>query len=161
DLAGVGPLPDAERQLAIGWLREVMQGLVIANKPLLAREKSITVVHMPGSREEVLHEFSSVSDLEAARNELRRRIATLGSLAPSTRGRRAARAAGYAAATPAGAVGTTADRRDQAERASLPVQVRIAKGTVLAARGETVTPDTIARIAAIESRSAPRTGVLG
>jgi len=88
DLAGVGPLPDAERQLAIGWLREVMQGLVIANKPLLAREKSITVVHMPGSREEVLHEFSSVSDLEAARNELRRRIATLGSLAPSTRAAR-------------------------------------------------------------------------
>jgi putative nucleotidyltransferase with HDIG domain len=161
DLAGVGPLPDAERQLAIGWLREVMQGLVIANKPLLAREKSITVVHMPGSREEVLHEFSSVSDLEAARNELRRRIATLGSLAPSTRARLADLAAGYVDANLTEDVRTTADRRDQAERGSLPVQVRIAKGTILAARGETVTPETIARIAAIESRSAPRTGILG
>ena len=85
ELDGQLDLPPAERQLAIGWLREAMSGLVVGNKPLLSREGAITVVELPQRREETLHEFSGIKDLEAARNLARRQVADLVTLPPSVR----------------------------------------------------------------------------
>lgn len=153
-------LPDPERQLIVGWLREIMQGLVISNKSLLEREKSITIVHLPQDREETLHDFSGVQDLEAARNELRRRIASLTTLAPSTRAQVADLAASFLDTNLAPDPAATADRRARAESAVLPVQVRVAKGTLLIQRGEIVTQGAENRLEDVESRSAPRTGAV-
>jgi putative nucleotidyltransferase with HDIG domain len=158
ELAARTEIPDAERQLIVGWLREVLQGLVIANKPLLLRESAVTVLHMPQQREEVLRDFESVSDLEAARNDVRRHIGSLGSLPPSTRAEVADLAASFLDANLAEDAAATAGRRAQAERGALPVQIRVPKGTILVRRGEKVAPDVQARIEAIEGRSVPRTG---
>jgi len=153
------PLPAAERQLLVGWLREVMQGLVIANKPMLVREKSITVVHLPSQREETLTDFSAVSDLEAARNDVRQRVASLSTLAPSTRASLADLLVSFLDANLSEDSATTGQRRDQAERAVLPVQVRIPKGTILIGQGQKITPEVAARIELVESRSAARSSV--
>jgi hypothetical protein len=85
ELDGQLDLPPAERQLAIGWLREAMSGLVVGNKPLLTRESAITVVELPQRREQTLHEFSGITDLEGARNLARRQVADLVTLPPSVR----------------------------------------------------------------------------
>jgi putative nucleotidyltransferase with HDIG domain len=153
------PLPAAERQLLVGWLREVMQGLVIANKPMLMREKSITVVHIPSQREETLTDFAAVSDLEAARNDVRQRVASLATLAPSTRASLADLLVSFLDANLGEDAATTGQRRDQAERAVLPVQVRIPKGTILIGRGQKVTPEIAERIEIVESRSTARSSV--
>jgi hypothetical protein len=129
------PLPAAERQLMVGWLREVMQGLVTANKPMLQREKTITVLHLPSQREETLHDFTGIADLEAARIDVRQRVASLASQSPSTRAALAELLVTYLDANLAQDTAATLQRRDQAERAVLPVQVRVPKGTVLIAGG--------------------------
>jgi putative nucleotidyltransferase with HDIG domain len=152
-------LPAAEQQLLVGWLREVMQGLVVANKPMLLREKTITVLHVPSQREEVLREFGSVADLEAARNDVRQRVASLATLSPSTRAELAELLVSFLDANLAADPATTAQRREQAERNVLPVQVRAPKGTVLVERGQKVTPEIEARLAAVEARSSPGASV--
>jgi cyclic-di-AMP phosphodiesterase PgpH len=153
-------LPDAESQLVVGWLREVMQGLVIANKSILERERAVTVVHVPQQREETLHEYATVADLDSARAELRRRIGSLTSLPPSTRSDVTDLAVSFVDANVSKDAAATAARRAAAERAVLPVQLRIPKGTILVQRGETVTPELLARLDAIERRSVPRTGLV-
>jgi putative nucleotidyltransferase with HDIG domain len=152
-------LPAAERQLLVGWLRDVMQGLVIANKPMLLREKTITVLHTPSLREETVRDFRDVVDLDAARSEVRQRVAALDSLAPSTRASLAELLVNFLDANLSEDAAATSLRRDQAERAVLPVQVRVPKGTVLIARDQPVTPEIAARIALVEARSSPRAGV--
>jgi cyclic-di-AMP phosphodiesterase PgpH len=152
-------LPAAERQLLIGWLRDVMQGLVIANKPMLEREGTVTVLHVPSQREETLHDVAAVADLEAARNEVRRRVFSLTSLAPSTRAALGDVLASFLDANLSEDVAATAQRRDQAERAVLPVQVRVPRGTVLVERGQKVTPEIAARLSIVETRSSPRASV--
>ena len=159
ELASGPALQDAERQLLAGWLREVMQGLVVANKPMLQREKAITVLHVPSQREEVLHEFGSVVDLEAARNEVRRRIASLETIAPSTRAALGDLLANFLDTNLSDDAAATAQRRDQAERAVLPVQVRVPKGTILIARGQHVTSEVAQRLEIVETRSSPRASV--
>ena len=159
ELDATQPLPPAERQLLVGWLREVMQGLVIANKPMLLREKTITVLHLPSQREETLHEFAAVSDLEAARNDVRQRVSSLATLAPSTRAALADLLVSFLDANMSEDAAATSLRRDQAERAVLPVQVRVPKGTVLVARGQKVTPEIVTRLEIVESRSSPRASV--
>lgn len=153
-------LPAAERQLLIGWLRDVMQGLVVANKPLLEREKTIIVLHVPAQREETLHDVSTVADLEASRNEVRRRVASLATLAPSVRATLGDLVASFLDVNLVEDVATTAGRRDQAERAVLPVQVRVSKGTVLVPRGQVVTPEVQARLDVVAARSSPGAGVI-
>jgi len=159
ELAAAQPLPAAERQLLVGWLREVMQGLVIANKPMLLREKAITVVHLPSQREETLHDFSAVSDLEAARNDVRQRVASLATLPPSTRASLADLLVNFLDTNLSEDTAATLLRRDQAERAVLPVQVRVPKGTVLVARGQKTTPELVERVEIVETRSSPRASV--
>jgi len=153
-------LPPAERQLAIGWLREAMAGLVVANKPLLARERAITVVELPQRREMTLHEYSGIADLEAARNLARRRVADLVTLAPSVRMSLADLLAAFLDVNLAEDITATAERREQAARSVLPVLLRVPKGTVLIARGQAVTPELVARLSAIEARTSPRTTVV-
>ncbi len=152
-------LPAAERQLLVGWLRDVMQGLVIANKPMLLREKSITVVHVPSQREETLHDFAAVVDLEEARGDVKQRVATLATLPPSARAELADVLATFLDANLSADPAATAQRRDQAERAVLPVQVRVPRGTVLIDRGQKVTPEIAARLEIVEARSSPRGSV--
>ncbi len=159
ELDGKEKLPEAERQLLVGWLRDVMQGLVIANKPMLLREKTVTVLHLPSQREETLHDFAPVVDLEAARNDVRQRVASLGTIAPSARAALAEMLVSYLDANLSEDTAATAQRRDQAERAVLPVQVRIPKGTVLIARGQKVTPEIATRLEIVEARSSPRASV--
>ena len=159
ELDAVSPLPAAERQLLVGWLREVMQGLVISNKPMLLREKTITVLHTPSQREETVRDFGAVVDLDAARNDVRQRVAALDSLAPSTRASLAELLVTFLDANLAEDAAATSGRRDQAERAVLPVQVRVPKGTVLIARSQAVTPDIAVRLALVETRSSPRASV--
>jgi len=156
DLDAGHPLPAAERQLLVGWLREVMQGLVIANKPMLLREGIITVVHLPTQREETLREFEAVADLEAARNVVRQRVGSLATIAPSERAALAELVASFLDANLSADAAATAQRRDQAERAVLPVQVRVPKGTVLVAKGQRVTRELVERINLVEERSSPR-----
>jgi hypothetical protein len=153
------PLPAAERQLLVGWLREVMQGLVIANKPMLLREKTITVLHTPSQREETVRDFGPVADLEAARNDVRQRVASLDSLPPSTRASLAELLVSFLDANLAEDAAATSGRRDHAEHAVLPVQVRVPKGTVLIARGQEMTPDIAARLELFEARSLPRASI--
>jgi putative nucleotidyltransferase with HDIG domain len=152
-------LTPPERQLLAGWLRDVMQGLVIANKPMLEREKSITVLHVPSQREETLHELTSVADLEASRNEVRRQVTALQTIAPSSRAELGDMLASFLDANLAEDVATTAQRRDQAERAVLPVQMRVPKGTVLVARGQKVTSEIRHRLDLVETQSSPRASV--
>ena len=152
-------LPAAERQLLVGWLREVMQGLVIANKPMLLRQKAITVLHLPTRREETLRDFAAVADLEDARNDVRRRVAGLASLPPSGRAAIAELLASFLDANLAGDAAATEQRREQAEQSVLPVQVRVLKGTVLVARGVKVTPDVAMRLETVAARSSPRASV--
>lgn len=159
DLDAGHPLPAAERQLLIGWLRDVMQGLVIANKPMLVREGTITVVHLPTQREETVRDFEAVADLEAARNVVRQRVASLATIAPSERAALAELLASFLDANLAEDSAATAQRRDQAERAVLPVQVRVPKGTVLIAKGQGVTSELAQRIELVEARSSPRASV--
>jgi cyclic-di-AMP phosphodiesterase PgpH len=153
------PLPAAERQLLVGWLREVMQSLVVANKPMLLREKAITVVHLPSQREETLHEFGAVVDLEASRNEVRQRVASLATIAPSVRASLADLLVSFLDANLTADTAATMQRRDQSEHAVLPVQGRVLKGTVLIARGQRVTPEIEARLDAVEAQSSPRASV--
>jgi hypothetical protein len=143
----------------IGWLREVMQGLVIANKPMLLREHAITVLHLPAGREEVVREFAPVVDLEAARNDVRQRVASLATIAPSERAALAELLTSFLDANLSEDAAATAQRRDQAERAVLPVQVRVPKGTVLVARGQRVTPELVTRLALVEAQSSPRSSL--
>jgi putative nucleotidyltransferase with HDIG domain len=159
ELAAAGPLPAAERQLLVGWLREVMQGLVIANKPMLMREKVITVLHTPSQREETVRDFGAVVDLDEARNDVRQRVTSLESLAPSTRASLAELLVDFLDANLSEDAAATSLRRDQAERAVLPVQVRVPKGTVLIAGNQVVTPEIAARVALVATRSAPRASV--
>lgn len=128
ELDGAHPLPAAERQLLVGWLREVMQGLVIANKPMLLRQREITVLHMPAQREEVVRDFQAVVDLEAARNDVRQRVGSLATIAPSERAALSELLTSFLDANLSEDAAATAQRRDQAERAVLPVQVRVPKG---------------------------------
>jgi len=153
------PLPAAERQLLVGWLREVMQGLVIANRPMLVRERTITVLHLPAQREEIVRDFAAVADLEAARNVVRQRVASLATIAPSERAALAELLATFLDANLSEDAAATAQRRDQAERAVLPVQVRVPKGAVLIARGQRVTPELAERLELVEERSSPRSSV--
>jgi putative nucleotidyltransferase with HDIG domain len=150
------PLPAAERQLLIGWLREVMQGLVTANRPMLLREHAITVLHLPAGREEVLREFGPVVDLEAARNDVRQRVTSLATIAPSERAALGELLTSFLDANLSEDAAATAQRRDQAERAVLPVQVRVPKGTLLISRGQRVTPELSTRLALVEAQSSPR-----
>jgi len=159
ELDATQPLPPAERQLLVGWHREVMQGLVIANKPMLLREKTITVLHVPSQREETLHEFAAVADLEAARADVRQRVASLATLPPSTRQSLGELLVTFLDANLAEDAATTSQRRDQAERSVLPVQVRVPKGTVLVERGQKMTAEMIARLDTVEARSSQRDGV--
>ena len=155
-----GPaLAAAERQLLVGWLRDVMQGLVVANRPMLLRKNAITVVQLPSQREEVVHDFGTVVDLEAARNEVRKRVASLETIAPSTRATLAELLVSFLDANLSEDATATMQRRDQAERNVLPVQVRVPKGTVLVARGQKVTPEIDARLDIVETRSSPRASV--
>ena len=149
-------LPAAERQLLIGWLRDVMQGLVIANKPMLMREKSITVVHLPAGREETLHGFEAVVDLEGARTDVKQRVATLSTLPPSARAELSEVLNSFLDANLSADPAASSARRDQAERTVLPIQVRVPKGTVLIARGQKVTPEMVSRLDIVEARSSPR-----
>jgi len=159
DLDAGHPLPAAERQLLVGWLREVMQGLVIANKPMLLREGTITVLHLPAQREETVRDFAAVADLEAARNVVRQRVASLATIAPSERAALAELLASFLDANLSADAAASAQRRDQAERAVLPVQVRVPKGTVLIAKGQKVTRELAERIELVEERSSPRASV--
>ena len=152
-------LPAAERQLLIGWLRDVMQGLVTANKPMLARQSAITVLHIPAQREELLRDVGSVADLEASRNEVRRRVTSLATLAPSTRAALGELLTSFLDANLTEDVATTAQRKELAERAVLPVQVRVPKGTVLVARGQKVTPEMAQRLEIVEARSSPGSSI--
>ena len=153
ELDAVPSVPAAERQLLVGWLREVMQGMVIANKPMLLREKTITVLHTPSQREETVRDFAPVVDLDEARNDVRQRVAALDSLAPSTRASLAELLVNFLDANLSKDSAATAGRRDQAERAVLPVQVRVPKGTVLVGRGQQVTEDIATRLELVEARS--------
>jgi putative nucleotidyltransferase with HDIG domain len=159
ELATGSSLPAAERQLLVGWLREVMQGLVIANKPMLLREKVITVLHTPSQREETVRDFSAIVDLDAARNDVRQRVASLDSLAPSTRASLSELLVDFLDANLSEDAAASSARRDQAERAVLPVQVRIPKGTVLIAGNQVVTPEIGKRVALVATRSSPSASV--
>jgi putative nucleotidyltransferase with HDIG domain len=152
-------LPAAERQLLIGWLRDVMQGPVTANKPMLERQTSITVVHIPSGREETLHGVASVADLEASRNEVRRRVTSLQTLPPSTRAALGELLASFLDVNLTEDVATTAQRKELAERAVLPVQVRVPQGTVLVSRGQKVTPEIAHRLEIVEARSSPAASI--
>jgi len=149
------PLPAAERQLLIGWLRDVMQGLVVANKTLLARERAITILHVPSMREEIVHDASGVVDLEGARDDVRVRIGSLQTLPPSTRAALADLLSSFLDANLSEDAAARGQRRDQAERSVLPVQVRVSKGTVLVARGQKMDADTRARLSIVETQSSP------
>ncbi len=152
-------LPAAERQLLVGWFREVMQGMVIANKPMLLREQSITVVHLPTQREETVRDFAAVADLEAARNVVRQRVFSLATIAPSERAALAELLTSFLDANLSADTAATAQRRDQAERAVLPVQVRVPKGTVLIPQGQKVSRELAERIELVAARSSPRASV--
>ncbi len=159
DLDAAHSLPPAERQLLVGWLREVMQSLVVANRPMLLREGTITVLHLPSRREETLRYFTAVADLEAARNVVRQRVATLATIAPSERAALAELLVSFLDANLSRDTAATAQRRDQAERDVLPVQVRVPKGTVLIAKGQKVSRELAERIELVAARSSPRASV--
>jgi putative nucleotidyltransferase with HDIG domain len=116
-------------------------------------------LHVPSEREETLHEFGTVADLEAARNDVRQRVASLATIAPSARAALSDLIVSFLDANLAADPATTAQRRDQAERAVLPVQVTAPKGSVLIARGQKVTPELEARLDIVETRSSPRASV--
>ena len=147
ELAAKSTLPAAERQLLVGWLRDVMQGLVIANKPMLLREKSITVVHLPAQREETLHDFTGVVDLEEARTDVKQRVATLATLAAL--GARRARRAPELVPGREPLRRSRGDRRSGATRPSAPCfrcRSVSRRGRCSSRWGQKVTPELVARL---------------
>jgi putative nucleotidyltransferase with HDIG domain len=150
---------DPELEIAMtAALMEVMQHQVVSNKALLA-PSGVVLVHLPGHREENLHDYSGVLDLGQARDLVRTKVQAALDLPASERQTLAELAALFVDANVHYDQRTTYDRREAAARAVSPVVIKIASGAVLVKEGERITPEILERIDAARRASPARLGV--
>jgi putative nucleotidyltransferase with HDIG domain len=143
----------------IGAIREVMRRPVVGNKAMLDGATEVSLLRVPGDREDTLSDFSGVLDLDQARDQVRARVQEAFDLAPDEEAALADLAALYVDANLAYDPEGTASRKDAAERATPPVLVRIPKGTVLIRKGERFSPEQVEKLEASLRASRGRLGV--
>lgn len=151
---------DIERALA-GALDRAMDAVVVGNRALLAREPSIVVVRLPGSREETFADFGSVVDLEEARAKVASDVANLAAIPPEERPILSELTQSFIDANLAYDIEATAARREAAAASVPPVVTKIPAGAVLLRAGERVTSESAARVEAALGRPGRRTGLGG
>lgn len=129
-------------------LEVVMNGLVIGNRALLAEKSHIVVVHVPGRAEERLGEYSSVLDLDAARERVRGEVRRRLDLPAGDETALAALAAWYVHTNLAFDPEGTERRRDVAAADVVAQKEPVRRGTVLAREGQRLDETTIRLLAA-------------
>lgn len=131
-----------ERDLASA-LAHAMRGPIVGNKTLLAREPSIVLVQVPGGREQRIDEYDSIGELAAVRASLEEDLARRLDLPRAREATLIEFTSTFVDANVHLDSEATQLRRDLEARKVPPVLVRVARGDVLVAQGETLTSDTI------------------
>jgi putative nucleotidyltransferase with HDIG domain len=141
-------------------LGAVMRGMVVGNRSLLLNEKSITIVHVPGGREEVRDDYVHITDLNQARAEVRDQVIRTLKFSTADREVLGELAASFVDANLYHDPEITRERREKAGDQVLPMSEKVARGTVLVPRGERVDQAALEVLEAIRKASANRFGLL-
>ena len=141
-------------------LSAVMRGMVVGNRSLLLNEKSITILHVPGNREEIRDDYVHITDLNQARAEVRDQVVRTLKLSAADREVLGGLAASFVDANLYHDPGVTRERREAAGDQVLPMSEKVARGTVLVPRGERVDQAALDVLEAIRQASATRFGLL-
>ncbi len=136
-----------ERQ-ASAAITQAMDGLVIGNRALLAREPAILVLRVPGRRAQRFDDYTSFVDVEDARLRLSESLARVVTLPAEEKQAFVAFVASFVDANVHFDSDATHERRAAAAAAVPPVVVRVPGGEVLVRRGEIVTEAVLNRLAA-------------
>lgn len=149
--------PFLERELSSA-LTQVMAGWVVGNRALLEREPAILLMHLPGNQVERVMSYDEFIDLEQARAHLRTVLAERLLLPVRAEQALAELSASFVDANVYYDPEATYERRQDAARAVPPVLVRVARGDILARKGDVVTPEVLERIEGANRASSQRLG---
>ncbi len=141
-------------------LSAVMRGMVVGNRSLLLNEPSITIMHVPGNREELLEDYVHITDLDQARAQVRDQVVRTLKYSAADREVLGDLAASYVDANLYHDPEMTRERREAAGDLVLPMSEKVARGTVLVPRGQRVDAATLEILEAIRKASATRFGLL-
>jgi putative nucleotidyltransferase with HDIG domain len=134
-----------ERRLTAA-LQNVLAARIVANKSLLEREPSLTLVQVPGGQPLQVRRYDGFLDLSEARAAVRQEVLEQLLLEPAQEQVLAELAASFVDANVHYDPQATEQRRQEAARAQPPVMVRVDRGDVLVRRGEPLTADVVARV---------------
>lgn len=137
--------PALERGLTAA-LQRALAARVVANKTILQREPSITLVQVPGGKPLQVQRYDGFLDLAEAREQVRRDVLEQLQLEPAAALALAELAASFVDANVYYDPQATQQQRQEAARAQPPVVVRVARGDVLVHRGEPLTADVVERV---------------
>jgi len=124
-------------------LSHAMRGPVVDNKALIEREPSILMLHLPGRRVNRLIEYASISDIDTARDELRRQVRERLHLAAVREQTFVDLAQSFLAANLHLDYEATERRREAASNAVPPVRIHVARGELLISKGRRLTAEDI------------------
>ena len=129
-------------------VRNVMSGLVVANREVLEDQPEILVVEQPGAREYTLADWSRVLDLDEARERVRDSVRRSLELADADETALGGLAASFVDGNLVFDVIATRERRATAFAAVASVGVRVERGSVLARAGQPIDEHTRALLEA-------------
>ena len=124
-------------------LSHALRGPVVDNKALIEREPAILILHLPGRRIERMDEYVSISDIDTARDELRRQVRERLHLAQSREQTMVGFAESFLAANLHLDYEATERRRDAAAEAVPPVRNRVARGERLINKGQRLSAEDV------------------
>ncbi len=134
-----------EREI-LGSLRQALSERVVGSRALLMRNPTITLIEMPGGREQRVPSNQVGMSLEESRQRVRQRLRERLRLESSGESVLADLAAAFVEANVYYEPELTDSRRQLAGREVGPVVVRIAEGEVIVHRGERLTPEIFQRL---------------
>lgn len=141
-------------------LSAVMRGMVVGNRSLLLNEPSITIIHVPGNREETRSDYVHITDLNQARAQVRDQVVRTLKYSAADRQILGELAASFVDANLYHDPEVTRARREAAGERVLTMSAKVVQGTVLVPRGRRVDTATLKILEAIRKASASRFGLL-
>jgi putative nucleotidyltransferase with HDIG domain len=124
-------------------LSHAMRGPVVDNKALIEREPAILMLHLPGRRVNRVSEYASISDIDTAREDLRRQVRERLHLTAAREQAFVGLTQSFLAANLHLDYEATERRRETAAAAVPPVRIRVARGELLIDKGRRLTSEDI------------------
>ncbi len=150
---------ELERNL-ITALSGMMRGMVVGNRSLLLNEQVITILHVPGSREEVQDDFVHITGLDEARTEVFDQVVRSLKFSAADRQVLGELAASFVDANLYHDPEITRERREAAADQVRTMSETVGKGAVLVPRGGRVDAAALDVLEAIRKASVSRFGLL-